>query len=545
MKRRSTSWMSRPESRATSTSSKGRNTRRPRGRRRGDGFYYTWLPPLAHRTRRRTGPATPRCASTSSAWIRRRTRWSATRPGDPRDVPRRRAVERRPVARPHDRARLDAHRRRVHGPPRSQSPRGDPSSSGRTRATTSTSIGAGSSSAPDEGAPKYRVFKVDPAHPERAAWLEIVPERSDATLEGSGIVGHTLSLVYLKDVVTQLELRDEDGKLIRHVELPGAGLVRGLCGRKRRRRPRLLSRSRAFTYPTQIEETSVKTGKTSTFYRLKVPVDPSQFSVEQLFATSKDGTRVPFFVIAPKSLVKNGDTPTILYGYGGFQVAQTPSFASSIYPWLERGGIWVVANLRGGSEYGEDWHRHGMRREKLSMRLRRLLRGRRGARAAAGFTKPGRSSPRWAGSNGGLAGRRGRHAAARALSGIRAVRRPPPRHGPLPPLRERQDLDRGVWIGRRRRGLQGALRVFALPPRRQGRRSYPALALARAPAPATTASIRCTPASSRRRCSGRRRGGPVLLRVEQRSGHGGSDLVRNAVEKIADEYAFALDRMKD
>src|SRR4029077_18064352 len=174
-----------------------------------------------------------------------------------------------------------------------------------------------------------------------------------------------LSLVYLKDVVSHLELCDEDGKLVREIKLPTVGSASVLSGEEDD--DVAFYSFNSFTYPTEIFETSVKSGKTSTFYKLKVPVDPSEYAVEQLFATSKDGTRVPFFVIHAKDLQKTGATPTMLYGYGGFQATQTPSFSSSIFPWLERGGIWAVANLRGGSEYGEEWHRHGMRHEKQNV----------------------------------------------------------------------------------------------------------------------------------------------------------------------------------
>ena len=388
----------------------------------------------------------------------------------------------------------------------------------------------------NEGAPKYRVFKVDPGHLERAAWVEIVPERADATLEGSGVVGHALSLVYLKDVVTELELRDEDGKLIRHVELPGLGSSGGLSGDADDDLAYFSFQS--FTYPTQIEETSVKTGKTSTFYRLKVPVDPSQISVEQLFATSKDGTRVPFFVIAPKGLVKKGDTPTILYGYGGFQVAQTPSFASSIYPWLEGGGIWVVANLRGGSEYGEQWHRQGMRHEKQHVFddyfavAEELVR--------QGFTKPAKLAA-MGGSNGGL------------LVGA-AVTQRPDLFGvglcgvPLLDMVRYHLFGSGkTWIEEYGSAddADDFKAILAYSPYHHVTRGvkYPSLLVLSA-----DSDDRVDPMHARKFAAEMQwasAGGPVLLRVEKHSGHGGADLVRAAVEKIADEYAFALDRMKD
>ena len=214
----------------------------------------------------------------------------------------------------------------------------------------------------NEGAPRFKVMRVDPAHPERGHWKEVVPERADATLEGMSIVGHRLALVYMKDVVSQVELRDEEGKLVRNVALPTLGSASALSGEVDDDTAYYSFQS--FTYPTEIFETSVATGKTSTFYALKVPVDPSKFAVEQSFATSKDGTRVPFFAVHAIDVRKDGSSPTLLYGYGGFVIALGPTFSTSIYPWLEHGGVWVTANLRGGSEYGEDWHRHGMRREK-------------------------------------------------------------------------------------------------------------------------------------------------------------------------------------
>ena len=388
----------------------------------------------------------------------------------------------------------------------------------------------------NDGAPKYRVFKVDPSHPERAAWTEIVPERSDATLEGAGVVGHTLSLVYLQDVVTHLELRDEDGKLVRPVALPGLGSSGGLSGDADEDLAYYSFQS--FTYPTEILETSVKTGKSSTFYRLKVPVDPSKYEVNQFFAASKDGTKVPFFVVSAKGLAKSGDTPTILYGYGGFQVAQTPSFASSIYPWLERGGIWVVANLRGGSEYGEAWHRQGMRREKQHVFddyfavAEELI--------AQGYTKPSRLAA-MGGSNGGL------------LVGAAITQRPDLFGVALcgVPL---LDMVRYHLFGSGKTWMEeyGSAddpddfkALYAYSPYHHVAKGtkYPALLLLSA-----DSDDRVDPMHARKFAAEMQwasSGGPVLLRVEKHSGHGGADLVRAAVEKIADEYAFAFDRMKD
>jgi prolyl oligopeptidase len=388
----------------------------------------------------------------------------------------------------------------------------------------------------NEGAPRYRVFKVEPLRPERAAWVEIIPERSDATLEGSSVVGHALSLVYLKDVATQLELHDEDGKLLRHVDLPALGASGGLAGNVDDDLAYYAFQS--FTYPTEINEISVKTGKTALFYRLSVPVDPSKYAVEQLFATSKDRTRVPFFVVHAKDLVKNESTPTILYGYGGFQVAETPSFSSSIYPWLEHGGIWVVANLRGGSEYGEEWHRHGMRREKQHVFddffavAEELVRQR--------FTRPDKLAA-MGGSNGGL------------LVGAAVTQRPDLFRVALcgVPL---LDMVRYHLFGSGKTWIEeyGSAddaedfkALYQYSPYHHVIRGtkYPATLVLSA-----DSDDRVDPMHARKFAAELQwasAGGPVFLRIEKHSGHGGADLVRAAVEKIADEYAFALDQMKD
>jgi prolyl oligopeptidase len=400
----------------------------------------------------------------------------------------------------------------------------------------------------NEGAPRYRVFRVDPAHPTRDRWQEIVPERVDATLESVSLVGHHLSLGYLKDVVSHVEVRDTDGKLVREIGLPTLGAASVLSGETDDDLAYYSFQS--FTYPTEIFETSVKSGKASTWYALKVPVDPTRYEVQQLFATSKDGTRVPFFVVHAKGLEKSdgaspappergrnlGDSPTILYGYGGFQSAQAPFFSSSIYPWLERGGVWVVANLRGGSEYGEEWHRRGMRHDKQNVFddyfavAEELFK--------QGFTRPDRLAA-LGGSNGGL------------LVGA-AVTQRPELFGvslcgvPLLDMVRYHLFGSGkTWIDEYGSAddADDFAALFAYSPYHHVTKGtkYPAILLLSA-----DSDDRVDPMHARKfgaELQWASSGGPVLLRIEKHSGHGGADLVRTAVEKIADEYAFALDRM--
>ncbi|MGH7440357.1 MAG: prolyl oligopeptidase family serine peptidase [Polyangiaceae bacterium] len=384
----------------------------------------------------------------------------------------------------------------------------------------------------NEGAPRFKVMRVDPAHPERDHWREVVPERADATLEAMTIVGHRLALVYMKDVVRQVELHDEEGKLVRNVALPTLGSASPLSGEVDDDTAYYSFQS--FTYPTEIFETSVATGKTSSFYKLKVPVDPSKFTVEQSFATSKDGTRVPFFVVHAVDVRKDGSSPTLLYGYGGFVIALGPSFSTSIYPWLEHGGVWVTANLRGGSEYGEDWHRHGMRREKQHVFDDYLA-------VAEEVIHEGFASPSklvsFGRSNGGL------------LVGAAITQRPDLFAAALcgVPL---LDMVRYPLFGSGKTWVEeygspddadDFAALYAYSPYhhvKQGTR-YPAVLLLSA-----DSDDRVDPMHARKFAAELQwasTGGPVLLRVEKHSGHGGADLVKSSVEMLADEYAFALE----
>ena len=388
----------------------------------------------------------------------------------------------------------------------------------------------------NEGAPHYRVFKVDPSKPARADWKEIVPERADATLEGTSVVGHALALKYLKDVVTYPEIHDEDGKLLRKVELPAIGSIGGFSGNADD--DTVYFSFQSFTYPTEIFEESVKTGKRSTWYTLKVPVDPSKYVVEQVFATSKDGTKVPFFVVHAKDLAKNGASPTILTGYGGFQSAQTPYFSSSIYPWLEHGGVWAVANLRGGSEYGEDWHRHGMRHEKQHVFDDFAAVGE--ELVKQGFTRPSKLGALGA-SNGGL------------LVGAAITQRPDLFRVALcgVPLldmvRYHQFGSGKTWIEEygSAEDPEDFKALYAYSPYHHVTHGtkYPSTLVLSA-----DSDDRVDPLHARKFAAELQwasSGGPVLLRVEKHSGHGGADLQRALVERLADEYAFALDQMKD
>jgi prolyl oligopeptidase len=386
----------------------------------------------------------------------------------------------------------------------------------------------------NEGAPRWRIFAVDPAHPERAAWKEIVPERKDATLEDASVIGGKLSLLYLKDVISHLEVHELDGKLAREIALPAIGAAGNLVGDEDDDEAYYSFES--FTSPKEIWRTSVAAGGAELYFRLSLPVDPSPFLVEQLFATSKDGTRVPFFVVRRKDQKLDGSAQTILTGYGGFLVSTRPVFSAGIYPWLERGGIWVLANLRGGGEYGEEWHRAGMLASKQNVFddfiavAEHLLKAR--------YTQPARLAIR-GGSNGGL------------LVGAAETQRPELFavvlcHVPLIDMVRYHLFQSGkTWISEY--GSADDVEVFkaiqAYSPYQHvvPGTKYPATLVLSA-----DADDRVDPLHARKFAAALQAataGGPVWLRIERHSGHGGADLIKATVEKTADEYAFALQQM--
>ena len=386
----------------------------------------------------------------------------------------------------------------------------------------------------NDGAPKWRIFVVDPAYVERSAWKEIVPERSDATLDDSGIVGDKLSLRYLKDVATHLEVHDLSGALIREIALPAIGTAY-LSGDADQ--DDAYSSFQTFNYPLEIHETSIAKGGDTLWFQQKVPIDPKAYVVEQVFFASKDRTRIPMFLVHGKTTPRDGSAITLLTGYGGFNASETPAFAKSIFPWLEHGGVYAMANLRGGGEYGEAWHRAGMRHEKQHVFD--------DFEAAAEFlikekvTSKDRLAITGA-SNGGL------------LVGAALTQRP--------------DLYRAVICGvplldMVRYHLYGSGRtwteeygsaekeddfraIYAYSPYQHVKQgvAYPSVLFESA-----DSDDRVDPMHARKMAAllqADSSGGPVLLRIERNAGHGGADLMRAWVDQYADRYAFLFAELK-
>jgi prolyl oligopeptidase len=217
----------------------------------------------------------------------------------------------------------------------------------------------------NEDAAHYHVFTTGLDDPDRSHWREIVPESSSTVIRGLEIVGDKLVLEEMEKVVSKVEIRELDGTLVRKLDLPGLGSVGELSGDPDH--DELFYSFVNFTTPPQIFKTSVTSPDQSLWAEIKVPVDPEPYVVEQKFFTSKDGTLIPMFIVHRKDILLDGRTPFLLTGYGGFGVSETPYFSPGYYPWLEAGGGYAVVNLRGGGEFGEQWHQDGMLLKKQNV----------------------------------------------------------------------------------------------------------------------------------------------------------------------------------
>jgi prolyl oligopeptidase len=217
----------------------------------------------------------------------------------------------------------------------------------------------------NEDAPRYRVFVTDAANPKRENWKELIPE-TDAVLQGASVTGGRLFAQYEHNASSELKLFDIDGKKISDISLPTIGSIFATGGKWDRNE--VFFGFQSFTVPPSIYRYNLEGRKSDLWAKVDAPsIDPSAYEVQQVWYNSKDGTRVPMFVVSKKGIEKNGKNPTLLTGYGGFNISETPAFSRAMYLWMEHGGIYAVANLRGGSEFGEDWHRAGMLEKKQNV----------------------------------------------------------------------------------------------------------------------------------------------------------------------------------
>jgi prolyl oligopeptidase len=213
-------------------------------------------------------------------------------------------------------------------------------------------------------APKQRLMEIDPDNPHRENWKEVIPETNDV-LENVSLVGGRFIAVYMKDAANHAYAFDIAGNKLYEVQLPTLGTVSGFNGEKDEKEAFYTFTS--YTFPPTIYRFNVETNHSDLFRKSEVKFNPDDYVSQQVFYTSKDGTRVPMSITYKKGIKRDGKNPLMLYGYGGFNISLNPTFSIARVPFLENGGIYVVANLRGGGEYGEEWHKAGTKMQKQNV----------------------------------------------------------------------------------------------------------------------------------------------------------------------------------
>lgn len=213
-------------------------------------------------------------------------------------------------------------------------------------------------------APRNRLIAINVKHPDPENWREVIPE-TENVLDGVSLVGEKIIADYMQDAQTVVKIFSLDGKYERMVNLPGVGTAYGFAGKLED--PETFFAYTSFDTPTTINRLDVATGQVNIFRQPSVDFDPDDYVVKQVFYQSKDGTRIPMFVTHRKDLQLDGRTPTLLYGYGGFNISMTPAFSITRLAWMEMGGVYALANIRGGGEYGEEWHQAGTRLRKQNV----------------------------------------------------------------------------------------------------------------------------------------------------------------------------------
>ncbi len=224
----------------------------------------------------------------------------------------------------------------------------------------------------DKDAPRGRVVSIDVSKIDNTIdlskqtdlWKEVLPQAVE-TLGGVDFINNQFVASYLKDAYTNIKIYDLSGKFVRNVELPGIGSAGGFGGK--RYDTETFYTFSSYNAPPTIYRYDMKTGKSEVFRKSNVDFDADKFEVKQVKYKSKDGTMIPMFIVHKKGLKMDGSNPTLLYGYGGFNISMTPGFSVSRAVWMEMGGVYAVANLRGGGEYGEEWHEAGTKLKKQNV----------------------------------------------------------------------------------------------------------------------------------------------------------------------------------
>ena len=382
----------------------------------------------------------------------------------------------------------------------------------------------------DRNAPLGKVVSVN-VKTSKKIWKDVIAQKKEM-LDGASMLDGKLVANYLKDAYTQVNIHDRNGRFMRNIQLPGIGTASGFDGRPEDKET--FYTFATFNSPPVIYQYNMTTGKSSVFRKPEVKFDPNSFETKQVFYTSKDGTRVPMFIVHKKGLKLDGTNPTLLYGYGGFSVSMTPSFSVSRIVWMENGGIFAMPNIRGGAEYGEEWHEAGTKLKKQNVFDDFI--------AAAGYlienkyTQPSKLAIS-GGSNGGL------------LVGAVLNQRPElfgaalPAVGVMDMLRFHKFTIGRAWIsdyGSSEDSVEFAA-LYAYSPIHNIRKNvkYPAVLV-------TTADHddRVVPAHSFKYAAtlqaSQTGDAPVLIRIETNAGHGAGKPTSKQIDEAADVYGFLI-----
>ena len=384
----------------------------------------------------------------------------------------------------------------------------------------------------NKDAPRYRVIAIDIEKPEPGHWREVIAQ-GEHKLDSVSCVGDQLLCGQLKDARSSVTAYDMEGKLVREVELPGIGSVMGFGG-KRSEKETFYAFS-SFTVPGAIYRYEVGSGVSTVHRQPKIEFDGSAFETQQVFFKSKDGTRVPMFITHRKGLKLDGSHPCLLYGYGGFNISLTPSFSVGRAVWLELGGILAVANLRGGGEYGEEWHQAGTKLLKQNVFDDFIAAAE--TLVAQGYTRSEKLAIQ-GGSNGGL------------LVGACMTQRPElfgaaiPAVGVMDMLRFHRFTIGWAWksdYGSSENAADfAALRAYSPLHNLKSGIRYPATLVMTADhddrvVPAHSFKF----AATLQECQAKD-GPPVLIRIETSAGHGAGTALNKLIEETSDQWAFLV-----
>jgi prolyl oligopeptidase len=380
-------------------------------------------------------------------------------------------------------------------------------------------------------APRNRLISIDLENADPDNWREIIPQVVDV-LDGVNLVGGKIIADYMQDAQTVVHIYDFDGKQTGSVDLPGIGTASGFGGKIDD--PETFFYYTSYDTPTTVNRLDVETGDVSVFRQPDVDFDTNDYIVKQVFYESKDGTRIPMFVSHRKDVEMDGTAPTMLYGYGGFDISLTPSFSITRLAWMEMGGIYAVANLRGGGEYGQEWHKAGTKLQKQNVfddfiaAAEYLI--------AEDYTTQSKLAI-FGGSNGGL------------LVGAVTNQRPDlfgaaiPAVGVMDMLRFQEFTAGRFWVDDYGSSADPeefkALRAYSPYHNVKEGTEYPAVLV-------TTADTddRVVPGHSFKYAAALQnaQGGsaPVLIRIETRAGHGSGKPTEMVIEEYADSWAFLV-----